>query len=205
MPDTTQVSKFTYNPGSRRYTERSSGRYVAAQTVRSAVDTVISAETLRIRSVAQELVNGSINISEWMIQTQAIIKDLHVSMGLAANGGLANTGAKELGFIASEVKKQYQYLRSFAKQIKNGSHALNGSLVSRAALYTQAARGTYEDVIRKNAEGSSDTQERRMLGSSDHCSTCLEQSALGWQPIGTLNRIGDSLCLSNCHCEFQFK
>ena len=205
MPDTSQVSKFTYNPGSRRYAERSSGRYVKAETVRAAVDTVIAAETLKIRSVSQSLVDGSINISEWQIQTQALLKNLHVSMGLAANGGLANTSDSDLGYIASQIKEQYKFLRSFAKQIKNGSQPLDGTLVSRAALYTESGRSIYEAVVQRAAKAGGATQEKSILGAADHCDGCVEAASAGWSPIGSLVPIGQRQCLANCHCTMSYQ
>jgi hypothetical protein len=58
-------------------------------------------------------------------------------------------------------------------------------------------------------------EELRVLGEADHCSTeddpdgdregCLELAALGWQPIGTLPKIGESVCIVNCHCRFAYR
>lgn len=196
---------FSYNKKSRRYIDNASGRFINAPAVRQAVDAVIDAETAKIRSVAQQLVDGSINLAEWQLQTSAIIKSLHVAMGLAANGGLKNTSDSSLGYIASQIKEQYKYLRDFAKQIKTGDQALNGSLVARAALYTQAARGTFEDNMRQGAKDAGMQSERRMLGPADHCAGCLGQAAQGWQPIGSLLAIGDTPCGGNCRCSFSFK
>lgn len=205
MPDTSQVARYKYNPKSMRYTDRSTGRFVSAKDVRSAVDTVISAETLKIRDVAQQLVAGSINLAEWQIQTQALLKSLHVAMGLAANGGLKNTSNSDLGFIGSQIKEQYKYLRDFAKQIKNGKQKLDGSLVARAALYTESARGLYEAVVTRNAGSSGLSMSRSVLGPADHCALCVSEAGRGWVKIGSNIPIGQRTCKSNCHCSLEFK
>jgi hypothetical protein len=38
-----------------------------------------------------------------------------------------------------------------------------------------------------------------------NCNGCLDQASLGWQPIGTLDGIGEEECLSNCHCVFEYR
>jgi hypothetical protein len=200
-----QQLNFAYSPSALRYRDLKSGRFVKPEVVRAAVDTVIDTETQRIRAISQQLVNGEINLAEWQIQMSTRLKQLHVAMGLAASGGVNGADPATLGYIGSQIKEQYKFLRKFAKQIKNGTQKLDGSLVARAALYAQSARGTFEDTVRRASKDIGNQLERRVLAPADHCETCLQQASLSWQPIGTLNRIGDSLCRSNCHCTFQFK
>ena len=93
----------------------------------------------------------------------------------------------------------------------------NGILLVRSDLYASAARGTYEDTgTYVNQVYGGRTQERRALGDAEHCHTvrtraeavmaqpglegCVELAAKGWQPIGSLPKIGQSPCRSNCKC-----
>jgi hypothetical protein len=204
-PNVQQLNQYIYDPKSLRYRNISSGKFVSAKQVRAAADTVIDSETQRIRAISQQLVDGQINLAEWQIQSSALLKNLHVSIGIAANGGLEATSASDMGYIASRIKKQYKYLRDFALQIKKGQQKLDGTLVSRSALYVQAGRGTYEDVRRRAADESGLQEEKRVLGFADHCIDCLEQSSLGWQPLDTLASIGESRCRSNCRCYFIYR
>jgi len=197
-------AQFTYDAKSLRYRNASTGRFISAKEVRSAVDTIIDKEAVAFRGVAQQLIDGKINLAEFQLQMQANVKKLNVAMALTGNGGIASTDQSDLGYIGSLVKKQYQFLQGMAKQIKNGSQKLDGTLLARVELYAQAARGTFEDVRRRAAKGVAQL-ERRQLGVAEHCTTCLEQSKLGWQPLGSLRAIGDSPCLVNCHCAFIFK
>lgn len=201
MPD---LSQYTYDPRSRRYRDISTGQFVTAKSVRTAVDTIIDAETVKIRDIAQRLIDGQINLAEWQIQTTALLKTLHVAMGIAANGGLENTSNADLGFIGSLIKKQYEFLRNFARDIKQGTQPLDGTLLARAELYTQSARGTYEDVIARSARNGGSTQEKSILGSADHCGDCVSEAAKGWSPIGSLIPIGQRQCLANCHCSMSY-
>jgi hypothetical protein len=201
MPD---LSQYVYDPRSRRYRDQVSGQFVTAKSVRFAVDTIIDAETVKVRDIAQRLIDGSINLAEWQIQTSSLLKTLHVAMGIAANGGFENTSNADLGFIGSLIKKQYEFLRNFAKQIKNGTQALDGTLLARAELYVQAGRGTYESVVARAARNGGSTQEKSILGAADHCGDCVGEAAKGWSPIGTLIPIGQRQCLSNCRCSMSY-
>lgn len=201
MPDLTQ---YTYDPRTRRYRDVTSGQFVTAKAVRGAVDVIIDAETINVRDIAQRLIDGQINLAEWQIQTTALLKTLHVAMGIAANGGLENTSNADLGFIGSLIKKQYEFLRNFAKDIKQGRQALDGTLLARAELYTQSTRATFEDVIARAARNGGSTQERSLLGSADHCSDCVSEAAKGWSPIGSLIPIGQRQCLANCRCSMSY-
>ncbi len=204
-PDTTQISRYAYAVKPRRYVELSSGRYVAAKAVRSAADDIIDTQTVKIKEIASKYVAGSINLAEWQLQTAAIVKSTHVAMALAANGGYANTSNADLGFIAGKVKEQYKYLRDFALQIKKGQQPLDGTLASRSALYIQSARGTYEAVVSRAASNGGATQEKSMLGPSDHCSDCIGEATKGWSPIDSLIPIGERICKANCRCSFSYK
>lgn len=204
-PDTSQLSQYQYDPASRRYRDTSTGRYLSAKDVRAVVDGIIDIESVKMRNLAQSLIDGKIALSDWQVQSAALIKSLHVAMGLAANGGLEATSASQLGYLGSLVKKQYTFLREFALQIRNGKQPLDGTLVSRSELYTQAARGTYSDVVNRGASDGGMTEGRRILGGADHCDSCLEEAARGWVPIADMLPIGDGRCLSNCRCSQEFR
>ena len=202
MPD---LSQYVYDPRSRRYRNISNGQFVTAKTVRAAVDAVISAETVKVRDIAQRLIDGSINLAEWQIQTTSLLKTLYVAVGIAACGGFENTSNADLGYLGSLIKKQYEFLRNFANDIKQGRQALDGTLLARAELYTQAARGIYSAMVTRAAKMGGMTEAKRLLGPADHCSTCLSQAAKGWQNIDNVLPIGDAECLSNCRCDLVFR
>jgi hypothetical protein len=205
-PDVSQLNLYSYDPRALRYKNLKNGRFVSAKEVRDAVDTVIDKEALRLQSIAQQLVDGKINLPEWQIQTSAALKNLHVAMGLAAGGGLNNISSSDLGYIASQVKEQYKYLRGFALQIKRGEQKLDASLVARSGSYAQSARGTYESVLQRRAKGAGLKQERSMLDSSAlHCSPCVNEAGKGWVSVGSLIPIGQRSCLWNCRCYMLYR
>jgi hypothetical protein len=207
-PDITQLARYGYDPRSRKYRDRATGRFVSPKEVRRAVDVMIDTETVKARQLAQNLRDGKLSLVEWQIGMANQLKVLHVAMGLAANGGLQNTSAASLGYIASLIKTQYQYLRTFVQEMKTGKQLLDGTLVQRSVLYIQASRSTYEQVVQRAARNGGATQEKSVLGLADHCTgvnSCVEQAAKGWAAIGTLVPVGQRLCKANCRCRTEYK
>ncbi len=133
------------------------------------------------------------------------IKDMHRTGATIARGGHKQMTQADWGWTGPQVRKQYEYLDNFANDIVSGKQPLDGRMIQRSKLYGQAARGTHEDMKRRMSAQSGFDEERRMLGAADHCDDCLEATGRGWQKIGTLPRIGDSQCTTNCHCRFVFR
>ncbi len=80
--------------------------------------------------------------------------------------------------------------------------------IARAEQYGSAVWGAAQEVARAQVIRERVwVEERRVHGmlKDDMCSICREAVAAGWQPIGTLPAIGDSECLSSCHCYFKWR
>lgn len=200
-----QLERFSFDPRSRRYRDTSTGRYLSDKVVRDAVDVVIDSQKAKVRAASQQLVDGKINLAEWQIQMTANLKSLHVAMGVAASGGFNNVSNSDLGFIAGLIKEQYQYLRSFAKQIKSGDQKLDGSLLVRAELYVEASRTLHEAVRARSAKLSGKSEQRSLLGIADHCGSCVAEALKGWHKIGTITPIGQRQCKGRCHCYMEYR
>jgi hypothetical protein len=200
-----EPSQFVYDPRSRRYRNISSGRFISSNQVRSAVDIIIDKEAQNFRGVAQQLLDGNINLAEFQLQMAANVKRLHVAMALAANGGINNTSPGDLGFIANLIKEQHKFLRGMAKDIKSGKQPLDGTLLARVALYAESARGTHEAVRERAARIGGQTQQKSILGIADHCSECVSEAKKGWSPIGSLIPIGERICKASCHCSMDYR
>ena len=120
-------------------------------------------------------------------------------------GGRDNITQSDWGYEGSLLKKQYAYLNNFAKDIQSNPDAWsNKRLDTRMNLYKESAYAAMEDMQRRNMEQNGYTQERRVLAQVDNCDDCIEYAGMGWQPIGTLPAIGDSVCITNCKCEFEY-
>jgi hypothetical protein len=195
---------YGWNEKAGRYYNLTTGNFVPFMDVRNALESNITASQAEMRSLTQQLIDGTISRGDWYVGMERQIRLANVSASAAARGGWAQMTQSDWGAVGQQVRAQYDYLRNFANEIASGKQRLNGSALVRADLYGQAARGNFEEMRRRMAKLEGMTEEMRVLGEADHCDDCL--SAAGhWAPIGTLPRIGDSQCVTNCPCTFKYR
>ncbi|MGH9426030.1 MAG: hypothetical protein ACRD2L_06985 [Terriglobia bacterium] len=200
------TSKYGWSEASGRYFSLSTGRFVPFSEVRDALDVVTESSGTRMNALTQSLVNEQISLAEWQAGMMEEIKIAHTAAAASARGGWAQMSQSDWGAAGRLIRAQYDYLRNFASEIASGKQLLNGTALFRANLYAQAPRGTFEEMRRRYERLMNGMEEeRRVLGEADHCNGCIDQAALGWQPIGTLEPIGSQECVTNCHCKFIFR
>ena len=197
---------FVWDPVRGVYVIVFSQEVITFQVVREITERVAQTQLRDMESLSRQLKAGEISLADWQIGMARNIKILHVNAAVLARGGWAQMSQADWGAVGARVRTQYNYLRNFARQIADGTQALDGRLLVRSGMYEDAARGTYEDMRRRVEELYNGMEEEmRVLGAADHCDDCLNYAALRWQPIGSLPRIGDSQCRVNCHCRFTFR
>lgn len=204
------MAKFIWDEQEIAYQNEITEEYISSEDARSVLDDFIDRTSEALVALALQLMAGAISLASWQLATAALLKEIHVAAASVARGGLGQMSQADFGFVGALIKNQYQFLQNFANQIADGTQLLNRNLLRRARMYGQAARSTYEDMRRRIMRDKGVTHEQRVLGVAEHCTTqggllgCLELSALGWRPIGTLPRIGNTPCRTNCHCRFRF-
>jgi len=198
---------FRFNPGlgtTGRYINKA-GRIAPQSAVTEALEQMIAGVKGDMVAVSQQLQAGTISLADWQLAMRDNIKIIHSSQASIAKGGWARMTPTDWGRVGSTTKRQYAFLQNFAVEIESGKQKLNGQFMRRAGMYADAGRGTAGDVGRIEASNNGLTEERRIIFPGDSCPTCIDQAQRGWQPIGTLNRIGDSECRTNCRCIFEFR
>ena len=200
--------KFQWSKSKRRY-QYANGKPVADDKLRDWAQTTIDASKDRIGEFTQSLVDGKIELAEWEVRMRAEIRAGHRAIAMLANGGKLDKQA--VARLGNAVKAQYKYLTAFKNGLENGEIELTGKVVSRAQMYGQAVRMTYESEVRAREKKAGLKKERRILTAKESCRSangvtgCVELAAKGWQPIGTLPAIGLATCISQCRCFFVFK
>lgn len=187
-----------------RYRDVASGRFVSAETVRTVVDHVVAGSAVEIERLALRVSTGAMPIAEWQSQMAQTLRLLHTGQAAAAAGGWANMTQADWGRVGAELRAQYRWLEGFAQDIETG-RVSGGAILTRASMYADAARGTYEQTRRAIMRRNGAREERRVLGKADHCDCCIGEAGRGWQPIGTLIRIGGCTCIVNCKCSFEYR
>ena len=202
---TPKAPSYVWSESAGRYRNTATGRFVPERVVLREVDKVYAASAQTMKGLTQSLVDGDLSLPEWQRAMEAQIKMVNRIGGVAARGGLDQMTQADWGHVGAQTKRQYQYFRNFAAEIASGKQKLNGTAVTRAGLYGEAGRGTYQEGKRRQAKRKGYNEERRMLGFAEHCPDCVKYAQRGWQPIGTLPRIGDSQCRTYCKCFFTYR
>lgn len=206
LPPVTVSSRYRFNPAlgtTGRYIAPN-GQMVSQAIVTAEMEKVITGVRSEMVSLSTQLQNGEIGLQEWYNGMRGKIKIIHSVDAAIAKGGWAQMTQSDWGAVGAITKRQYQYLNNFANDILTGKQPLDGRFLVRTGMYADAGRGTGEDIKRREADRNGYDEEQRVLGRADHCPDCLA-AAGHWEPIGTLPRIGDSVCRTRCHCYFIFR
>lgn len=200
-----ELSRFQWNPASRRYHYRSNGHTVPPRTVRAAMDSAIERAAYDMGALTARLQDRTITIRQWQEGMADAIRTQHSMAAALARGGWHEMAPADWGRVGGRLRGQFAYLQRFANQLESGEQKLDGSLRVRCQMYVEASRGTYEATRRSMEAAGGMDEERRELHALESCDDCIAYAALGWQPIGTLPPIGESACSVNCKCTFSFR
>lgn len=156
------------------------------------------------RKVTQQYIFGRITVDVWHAGMSEVIESLASSAAVMAFGGEA-AAQEQAALIADLIAGQQVYLDRFARQVAAGEIASGRGMLARAEQYADAAYAMYEQMKRQRVTDSGGEWEKRVLDEgAEHCADCLNAADEGWQPIGTLPEIGDSICNIGCKCEFVY-
>lgn len=199
------LPEYVWDERGRRYRSAATGRFVAWQQVRGELDSVVKAAAGDMRLVSESLQAGRISLAEWQTQMMKLTKITHSAAGMFSKGGWAQMSQAGWGRVGGIVKREYEFLRNFAKDIASGKQKLDGTFLRRAMLYGNQGRPTYYRFTNATMQDRGFDEERSRLNPADHCSECVDQDALGWQPIGRMVPIGRRICQSNCQCSVEYR
>lgn len=211
----TGKARIAWDAKTREYVYTSNGYHIPPLELRNRViEPFLSNVKFAMRFISARLQNGEVTLIQWQQEMMTLTKYSQLASALIANGGARNNTQTDYALIALIILAILLFLQKFAEEIETGKQLLNGLLLSRADLYANAGRDAYEEMRRKAQElyvGA--TEERRVLDpGAQHCATdkngwtgCPELAALGWRPIGTLPRLMDTPCRSNCKCHWIYK
>jgi hypothetical protein len=149
-------------------------------------------------------------ISNFRNAMRANIRMVHYGAAIAGAGGLGNLSENHINTLNEEISRQFRFLERYTTQLETRlrmNRMLTQRDMSRAGMYANAARVTMQQSARQtivNEAGPLAFEQRMLSGNGEHCSDCIQYAELGCQPVGTLPPIGESICGSNCQCEFRY-
>lgn len=187
----------------RRYWNLSSERVVPAKQLRGWVDSAIETTNKRIGRLTEQMINGKISFPAWATTVQPELKAMHTGLANIAIGGRENFDNVMAGRLGGRMHMLYDKLNGAGLAWERGE-VTGPQMMERMRLATEAGRGTYEGMRRGVMMDTGATEEMRVLGGARHCEDCPPLAGF-WAPIGSLPGIGDSACLSNCVCDFEYR
>lgn len=209
MPET---PKFRYDVDIRRFRDRR-GRFVAQSRIAGYIDRTSISYALVVAERGKALAADPTNeqaFKEWYTQTRRELKQLHTAATIVALGGkeaalrFSNENGNAWAQSEAAIFQQLRYFDNFAYGVLNGTVNLN-TMESRSAMYGLAIYSTFQNAVRIREETAGMNEELRETQSGNPCVDCAAERDKGWQPIGTLRRIGNSKCLTRCRCKFKFR
>lgn len=199
------TDRYAYDSRVHRYRDLRTGRFVDwNRTVRPAMERALDTLALEIRQLGAQAGAGQIDDAAFVAAMKQKLKIAHLMSYALAKGGWAQMTSEDFGRVGRELRKQYDYLARFGQAIRQGKLS-QGQAAYRAALYARAAYATYENTRRLEMQRVGFTEERRRRTAKESCPDCIEYARRGWQPIGTLPPIGQSRCIVNCRCYFEYR
>lgn len=195
---------YGFDNASQRFRDLSTGRYISERQVRDFVDNIADAASQQLGTLSAQYCSGQITMTVWQAESRAVIKASQIASALAAYGGRGQMTPARWGLVGQQIRTQYAYLSRFADDVLSGRQRLNGRMDARARQYGQGARSLYENIRRRESAAAGLRYERNIRHAVESCGQCVNQSSLGWVPLGTLVPVGQRTCRSMCRCTLAY-
>ena len=179
------------------------GRFVASSTVRRELDRYLD-NSDPAKALAEALRGRQVSLADWEVAMRRHVKNTHLNAVAMERGGYANMRPQDYGRVGQIVREQYGYLRGFANDIASGKQRLDGTLGTRAKLYSQAARTSLYKSKAANMSGGVPHQ-RSIRSARDSCRQCLDLDRKVFRiddPSFPLP--GQRICRANCQCHLEY-
>ena len=208
---------FIYDPrlSGSGYRDTATGRIISRANVGEQVDVMISVSSDVTLSLSEMVDSGGISAQSWKDAMRQEIKDNYITQYMVGRGGRENMTQADWGSIGGMISDQYRYLDGFYSQVAGGQLS-QAQIYARSRMYLNSSREAYERA-QGRAAGARGFTEHGWFNSpvADTCDDCKTLQAQGWIPIDkpfispstgaeTLPGMGDTICLTNCHCHVDY-
>ena len=198
-------SGYQYDRNSQRYRSTRSGQWISQSKMDALTGKWVEQQREKVQEIGDRLIDGTINVAEWEKETAKALKQAHLGEYVLGKGGLRRMTQADYGRVGARLRGEYDYLRGFTEAINNNEVGSVEQFKARLDLYVNKTRTTYELGRGEAHLADGFLWERRVLSAAEHCASCPVFAAMGWQPAGTLPRIGeDSECRGNDKCSFEY-
>src|ERR1700755_1112519 len=204
MPDPRPQFRFDRSAGRYR---GPTGTFVPQAQVRAYLDEALESAGKRMDLLASQLRSGQIDLISWEVRMRREVKIVTTYSGAAAKGGWAQMTEADYGRIGNYPRRQYEYLRGFARDIQSGKQPLNGMVNARAKLYSESGRPLYHRIEKAEMLVRGNKQRQSIRHGRDSCDGCVMAERAGWHDIegSTVPEIGERECGNRCRCSWAYR
>jgi hypothetical protein len=186
------------------YRNTRTGRMVEGEAVRRVLDSYLAVHDRTARALAEQLRGGGISLAQWELQMRRNIRHIHLNAIALERGGWSQMTMADFMRAGQIIRGEFDYLKKFGIEIANGTQRLDGRLLQRAELYSQAARTTFYESKQANLKAEL-THVRSIRTARDSCIECLELNGR-WFKLGdpAYKLPGRRICGRRCACYEEY-
>lgn len=185
------LPSYTWSVDVARYRSTETGRFVARRDIMGLLETQTNSAERRLGELTTAYHEGRMSASTWQVTMRDELRRLHSQNMALGLGGWDRATPQSWGRVGGYLQADYTRMAQLAQDIADGKATLPQAL-SRVNGYVVSARRNFFEADRDAMRRSGRRwEERRRLGNAEHCATCLDLVAQGWQPMGVLPIPGD--------------
>lgn len=189
-----------------RYRDQKTGKLLPGTAVRRLTNESLAKTTDLTADLAKVAAAGKLSPEDLSVTFKQEIKKEYIRQYLAGIGGEAQMKPADWGSIGGMLKEQYGHLDQFMADTNFGNLS-EDQIRARMAMYINSAREANGRASTKVAKATDKSEEKWVLGDSEHCQGCLDFDAEGWQTIGHFPEpgAGKTVCLTSCQCHKEYR
>jgi hypothetical protein len=199
---------WTWDDRSKRYRDAATGRFITHGRAITLRDFYIEAKKSDMDRLSRRLLGHDIDLQQWTLEMRRQVKDTYLNEYMLARGGRNNMTQRDYGRLGGLLKRQYEYIQNFARDIDAGK-ASGGQIRTRARMYVNGATQAFERAkaesqglprlpqypgdgqtqCRSNCQCGLHYEEQEdhwrvfwRLGVAEHCPDCVTLSE-EWKPL----------------------
>jgi hypothetical protein len=194
----------TYDRRASQY-RNDKGQFVPRPEITRLLNQEIGRSEARLKAHTRLLTQGKIHLAEWQIRMAETIKTSHLQMAMLSSGGKEQLTPRHYGAIGSQLRKQFEYLDNFARDLYAGK-VTPTQAIRRSGLYAESVKITFSraEQISRIEEGFN-AGKRILDAGARHCSECIDYQRLEWTAIADIIPVGTNCsCQNRCKCRIVF-
>lgn len=153
------------------------GKFISPKNMLSIRDQFLERRMGIVNGLGDDLATGKINVQQWVYNMRQEIKRAYLGEYELGVGGRNMMTQADYGRVGGQLKRQYEYLNNFAKEIQDGKLS-QAQIQMRSRMYIDGATQSYERA---------------------------RSASMGMPLLPAYPGDGQTICRSNCKCNWKIE